>query len=299
MFRQLQALFGIVLDAQLDEQVGEPHHSQPDPAGLLAHLLDFFDGVVVHVDYVVQEMDGCPHHTCQPVPIDRHVTILIPDHAGQVNRSQVAGLKRQQGLLATRIGALDLSQLRIGVVVVDQVQEDQTGVSGLPGHLHRQFKNLAGVLLANYHSGTWVDQVVFLTRLHPFHEVPGYADGDVEVIQVLAVFFGPDESPYIRMVYVENAHVGAPAGAALLNHVGGGVKCPDKANRTAGDPPGGANHVARRTQARKGETRPPAALMNQSRLLDLVEDRVQGVVDRQYEASGKLLQLPAGVHQGG
>ena len=225
-------------------------------------------------------MDGGPHHTCQPVPIHRHVTVLVPDHAGQVNRSQVAGLKRQQGLLATRIGALDLSQLRIGVVVIDQVQEDQPGISGLPGHLHRQFKNLAGILPAGHRSGAGVDQVVFLIRLHPFHEVPGHADGDVEVIQVLAVFFGLDESPDIRMVNVENAHVGAPAGAALLDHVGGGVKGPDKANRSAGDSPGGANHVTRRTQPGKGEARSPAAFMNQRRLLDLVEYRVQGIVHR-------------------
>ena len=57
----------------------------------------------------------------QTVPIHDRVAIGDGHHAGDVDGRQIAGLVGQQGLLAARVGAFDLAQLRIGVVPVYHV----------------------------------------------------------------------------------------------------------------------------------------------------------------------------------
>ena len=101
------------------------------------------------------------------------------------------------------------------------------------------------------------------------------------------------------MVDIEDAHIGAAAGAALFDHIGGGVKGVDKADRAGGHAAGSADHIPLGAQAGKGKAGAAAAFMNQGGLPYPVKDGFQGIVHRQHKAGGKLLQLPAGVHQGG
>ena len=294
---QFQRPRRVVGDAHLNQQVGEPHHPQPDAAGQLAHLLDFGDGVGVHIDDIVQQMHRRLDSAFQPGPVDGDVVLLKGDHAGQVDGGQVAGFVGQQGLFAAGVGAFDFAQLRIGVVAVDAVDEHQAGVAGLPGHFRQQIEHFPGVEAAGGFAGARVHQIIVAPGLDPFHKVGVHRDGDVEVDQRLPVFLGADEAQDVGVGDPQDAHIGAPAGAALLDHIGGGVEGADEADRPAGDAAGGADHIALRAQAAEREAGAAAALVNQRRLLDLVEDFVQRIVHRQHEAGRQLLQLAPGVHQ--
>ena len=242
-------------------------------------------------------MDRHVHRLIQPFPVDDDVPAVVTDHAGQIDGGQIARLVGQQRLFPAGVGALDLAQLGIGVVIVDQVQENQPRVPGLPSHFSQQVKNLFGVQPSGNLARAGVDQIVLLAFLHPFHKIGIDRYRYVEVDQGLAVFLGPDEPQDVGVVNPQDAHVGAAAGTALLHHVGGGIEGADETDRTAGDASGGADNVTLGPEPAEGEARPAPALVDQRRLLDLGEDLVKGVFNRQHETGRELLQLPAGVHQ--
>ncbi len=105
------------------------------------------------------------------------------------------------------------------------------------------------------------------------------------------------KSQYIRVVDVEDAHVGAAPGAALLGDVGDGIEGAHKGDRAAGDAAGRPDDVIGRAQAREREAGAAAALVDEGGELDGVENLLHGVVNRQDEASGELPELAAGVHE--
>ena len=296
---QFQGLFRVVADAQLNQQVGKAHNAHADAPGLLAHFLDFFDGVVVHVDDVVQQVYAGTDRPGQAAPVHLHVVAGVVHHTGHVKRPQVAGLKGEEWLLATRIGGLDIAQLRVGVVPVYPVQKDDARIAGLPGHCRQAVEYLPGVEPAGYLVGAGVDQVIVLALLYLPHKVLGDRHRDVEVNQMFAVLLGVDETENVGMVDVQDTHVGAAAGAALLYHVGGGVKGVNEADRAGSHAPGGADHVPLRAQAGEGKAGAAATLVDQGGLPHPGENRFQRVVHRQDKAGGELLQFPPGVHQGG
>ena len=80
----------IVSHRQLHQQIGEPHHPQPDAPRFPAHFLDFGDWVTVHINHIVQQMHRRIHRLPQPFPIHRHIPALEPRHPRQVNRRQIA-----------------------------------------------------------------------------------------------------------------------------------------------------------------------------------------------------------------
>ena len=190
----------------------------------------------------------------------------------------------QQGLLSARVGALDPAQLRVGIVPVYHVQEHQPRIARLPGHLGQQVEDLSGVQLAGHLSRPRIYLVEIFPPLDLLHELGIHAYGYIEVDQRPAVFLGPDELDDVRVGYVQDAHVGAPTGTALLHHVGGRVEGANEAHRAAGNSPGRADHIALRPQAAEGEPRAAAALVDQGRLLHLVEYAVQRVFHGQHEA---------------
>ena len=77
---QPDGLVGVVGDAQLDQHVGPAHDPQADLAVALGHLADLGQRIPVHVDDVVEEVDGGPGDPAQPVPVDAAVF----DHEGQL-----------------------------------------------------------------------------------------------------------------------------------------------------------------------------------------------------------------------
>ena len=68
--RRFQRSFGVVGDAQLEQQVGEPHHPQPHLAVALDHGVDFSQGIAGHVDGVVEKVDRVVDDAAQLVVID-------------------------------------------------------------------------------------------------------------------------------------------------------------------------------------------------------------------------------------
>ena len=144
----------------------------------------------------------------------------------------------QQRLLAARVGAFNLTQLRVRVVPVNHIQEYQAWIAGLPGHAGQQVEDFFGVTLTGNLPGARVDQVILLIGLDPLHEVLVYGDRNVEVAQVFAVFLRLDKLFNVRMINVQDSHVGAAASTALFHDVSCGVEGANKADRAAGDSAG-------------------------------------------------------------
>src|SRR5215204_4608769 len=115
-----EALFRVVCDAQLYEEVGEAHDPEPDTSVPTAHLVDLGQGVVVLLDDVVQKADRGVYRIPQLIPVDLFRILAV--EALQVDRTQVARVVRRQVRLGARIRRL-YRELRRRVVVVDLVYE--------------------------------------------------------------------------------------------------------------------------------------------------------------------------------
>ena len=145
--------------------------------------------------------------------------------------------------------------------------------------------------------GARIHEVVILALFRLDHEVFGDRHRNVEVAQVGSVFLRLDEPEHVRVRHVQDAHVRAPTGAALLDHVGGRIERIDEAHRARRHASGGTDDVALRPQPRKSKPRAASALVDQRGLFDLGEDGIQRILNRQHETRGELLQFASGVHQ--
>ena len=159
-------------------------------------------------------------------------------------------------------------------------------------------KRAAALTFSHLFAGAGVDQGEEPVFGHRLHEGVGEAHGDVEVGEALGVHLTGDELLDIRVVHPQDAHVGAAAGAALLDGLGGHVEDVHEGNGPGGHALGGHDRVVGRADAGEGEAGAAAGLVDQGGLLDGVEDGLDVVLDGQHEAGGELAQLPAGVHQG-
>ena len=113
----------------------------------------------------------------------------------------------------------------------------------------------------------------------------------------VAVELHLDELLDIGMVDPEDAHVGAAAGAALLDGLGRGVDDLEEGDGAGGDALGLADEAALGPEAAEVEARAPALLVDEGGVLDRLEDRVEGVLDRQDEA-GAQAHAAAGAGEG-
>ena len=93
------------------------------------------------------------------------------------------------------------------------------------------------------------------------------------------------------MIDVEDAHVGAPAAAALFHHLGGGVEDPHEAHGAAGHPAGAAHLVAPGPEVGEGKAGAAAGLVDQGHVPHALQDGAHVVLHRNDEAGG---QLPCG-----
>src|SRR3990170_3912555 len=140
-----ERLFGVIGNAEPDEQVGEAHDPEADLAVPFGQTVALVERVAAHIDHVIEEMNACPYGPFQPVPADLVPAVGLFEHAGEVDRAQVAWFVRQKRLFPAGIGALHLAQLRSGVIAVDPVDKDDSGIAGLPGHLNDLVENLPGL----------------------------------------------------------------------------------------------------------------------------------------------------------
>ena len=84
---EFDAFFGVVLDVELDEEVSPAHYPDANAPGLLRHDLDFVEGILVHVDDVVQHVDGCLCGVFEFFEVQFSLSVVCSDfgHPGQVD----------------------------------------------------------------------------------------------------------------------------------------------------------------------------------------------------------------------
>ena len=297
---QLQRRLAVVGDAELDQEVGPPHHPQADPAVGVDLLHDLVQRIRVHLDHVVQEPDREAHHALQLVPGDGSRGVIGPSELVQVDGAQVARVIGCQWLLAAGVGGLDRLQLRhrVGGAAVHPVDEDEPGVPGAPGRVHDPVEDLARPEPARGLPGMGVNQVVLAVRYQGLHERVRGGHRDVEVRDP-PIQLALDELQDVRVVHLEDAHVGAPPGAPLLHRLGGSVEDAQEADRAAGLPARGTHQGVLGAEPGEGETGAATALVDDGCPLHRLEDLVHGVPDGEHE-TGRVLEavvLP-GVHQG-
>ena len=100
------------------------------------------------------------------------------------------------------------------------------------------------------------------------------------------------------MVDPEDAHVRAAPRAALLDHLRGHVEDPHERHRAAGSAAGGLHRIIPGPEPAERKTGPAAALVDERGVFDAVEYRLKRVLNRKDKTGGKLLEGPAGIHQG-
>src|SRR5437762_814935 len=102
------------------------------------------------------------------------------------------------------------------------------------------------------------------------------------------------------MVYPQDSHVGASAGATLLHRLRRRVVDLEETDRATGHSASGSHDVASRPQARKGEAGTPTTLVDEGCSLIRLENTVHVIRDREHVAGGVLEPIIfAGVHQRG
>ena len=137
--------FGVVWYFQLVEHIGKTHHAQSDFAVAVYHGGNLRQGILGHIDGVVQKPYGQGDKVFESFEIDLRSFAVFRHEFGQVDGTQVAGFQRQQRLFAAGIGAFDFPEFRRRVVAVNPIQEDNAGVTVFPGLLHQRLIYHGGI----------------------------------------------------------------------------------------------------------------------------------------------------------
>ena len=97
----------------------------------------------------------------------------VPDHIRKVDGTKITGFIREEGLFPARIGALDLSHLRGGVILIDTIDEDNSRISVLPGIIDYLLINFTGVERTNNLMGPWIPKSILFISFYGLHEFIG------------------------------------------------------------------------------------------------------------------------------
>ncbi len=222
--RERDGLVRVVRNAQPDEQVGETHNAQTDLAIAHRRGLDGFQRVAVHIDHVIEKADAPLDAVPQLVPVhgrpaDRGAGPFVLRHLVQVDRGQDAALVGQQRHLAAGIGRLDPADPRRRIAPVDVIEEDQARVSRSPGGIDDQVEERASAKLPDALTCMGIHQIERpVIRDGPQKSVRD-AHGQIEVSKGVRTHLRFDEIDDIRMIAAQDAHVRAPASAALDDHL--------------------------------------------------------------------------------
>ncbi len=126
----------VVRHVQGEQGVCEPHDAQADLAIGLAHLVDLGQGISVRVDHVIKEPNAVAHRLAHGLPINFGLRCTRMLHeAAEIQAAEIAGLMREQGLLAAGVGGFDAANVRRGIVLIDSVDENDSRLARLPGVL--------------------------------------------------------------------------------------------------------------------------------------------------------------------
>ena len=193
----------------------------------------------------------------QRIPV--HLAPLLHERA-EVDRAEVADVVRQQRLLAARIGGLVRPQVRHRIVVIRFVDEEDPRLAGPPGAVDDLVPNLARLELAGDLARSWDRCRSYIPSASTAAMNASVTATEMLKLVILRhVFLAGDELQDVRMVDAQNAHVGAAAGAALLDGLGGGVEQAHEGHRARRHAHGGAHDVVLGPEAGEAEAGAAAA----------------------------------------
>ncbi|MNS48949.1 hypothetical protein D3C72_815370 [compost metagenome] len=238
-------------------------------------------------------MRGDGDGLAQALPVDsrgaeRQVVVVVHHEPLEVDRAQVAALVGDQGLLAAGVGGLVKTHPGHRAVVVHPVDEHHPRLAGRVSASSNPLEDLAGVELARHLTRAGVHQVVGGAGLHRGHKGVGDGDRDVEVGEPGQVLLVVDERHDVGVIDPEDAHVGAPAHAALLDRLGGRIEDLHERDRARADAHGRAHEVALGAQPGESEARAAAELVDERRLLHRLENAGQVVGHGQDETGTQV-----------
>ena len=239
----------------MNQHVRPAHYSQADLAIVFGVLFDLRQRIVVGIYYIVQKMDRLGYGALQLIPVDLAAVHgggiagvdHCPNHPGEVYRAEIARLVGQKRLLAARIGGFDHAHFDDGITLVHLVQKHHPRLPGSPGMFHDQVENLFGFvtnrlpIFDGCFLSAGIEQIVVSVIFHRLHEAVGHCHGDIEVGQLGQIVFAGDELQDVGMVHPQYRHVGAPAGASLLDRLGGGVDNLHERDGSGGHSAGGCH----------------------------------------------------------
>src|SRR5918995_367352 len=214
--------------------------------------------------------------------------IILPVEALQVDRTQVARVIRRQVRFRARVRGL-YRELWRRVVVVDLVYKHDARLSVEPGPLDDLPEQVPGANSLHDLAVAGVLELEVGVTLDGLHELVGYGDGDIEVVDLVVVPLAVDELLDVWVVDPEDAHVRPAPGPALLDLVRRSVVYGHERDGTGRNAHRRLHQVVLRTQTREAEARPAAALVDDSLVLEGVVDAVYGVLDGQHKARTELL----------
>ena len=248
---------GVPSGHQQRAQVGVADAELAVGAGGLGDLLGREVG---EADRDVHRGDDQLGHLAEPGGVEG---VVVAEELQQVDAGQVAGGVVQAHIFRAGITCADASRFGIGVPVVDGAVVLDAGVGAVPGSLRHAAHQLARVDPLDHLAGAPGQQVELLAFLDRVHELVGDTDRIVGVLvldadNVLAaqvhvepgvaegadfVFLarlGLDEVGHVRVVHVEDDHLGrAAGGAAGLDCAGRGIGAAHEGDRPAGGAAGG------------------------------------------------------------
>ena len=131
------------------------------------------------------------------------------------------------------------------------------------------------------------------------HPLVGDFDGDVVVGEGIEVLLGVEEFEDIGVGEAHHAHIGASSEGALLDGVGGFGEYFPEADGPGGFAAAGGDIVAGGAELIEGEAGAAAGFLDDSGVLDGVEDTVDAVRDGQDETGAEHAHGTTGVHECG
>src|SRR2546425_2278863 len=195
------SFFGIVRDLEHEQHSRETHDAKADLTSGIGHLFDLLDRVRVHVDDVIEHADRRPDRAVEFLPIDFPTARRASLHvASEVDRTEIAGLVRQERLFPAWVRCLHIRDVRRRLPSVVLVDKEETGLSILPGLECNLVEDLAGIELPDSTLIPRIHEVVRCASPDGLHELVCNRDGDVEISDFRRSVFAGDELQDIGVV---------------------------------------------------------------------------------------------------
>lgn len=154
-----------------------------------------------------------------------------PQTAVNIDRSERAGFIGQKWLFAARISGFNEAGLRCGICLVDRVEEENARLSGSPSCFHEPVKDHLNRELSDRFAGSGIHQAVGPTLPDSTHETVSESNREIEVRHFMRLLLQGNEIQNVGVVDPQDAHIGTPSRATLLNDVSGQVEQAHKGDR--------------------------------------------------------------------